>query len=699
MRGGDERDATRGTERAEVEARVGARWWRVPSRMADNVGIEPRPPLRVSAMNIADGSVSDDEFQRLDGVLSSIQAQINAISSGPAVPISTSNGGFGVRVDTGLTPGYVARVSAGGAIQIAALAASDVPALAASKITAGTDNYVLTSVSGVSTWAAAASGGVALGDTPTWTGVHTFLKTAIGTAQTADLTIQNTTAAAAGAQQYSPGLVLEGRGWATGAGASQASQWLLQNRPVQGTTLLQDLVLYSSINGAAYTEALKIGQVGTYTSIATTGSQGLAIVGGNAAHVYLQSNAGGYTYVQSYGGGKVILTGTAGVELQWDTTRYLDIGVSDSTMVTLATGVPFNGKGGIQFMRTEVLMMDIGVTSASNVTLAGGKSFVAAAGSGALNFGSASGDTTLGTGNFSATLALNKTISLVAQGASGTVTVRATDGQLNLSAGLDANVDAGTALNLAPSSATSVVINRNSGGATTIGGQGQIFKVAGTTVADIGITSASSFTLAANKGLTFAAGSGSFNAGSASGDTTLGTGSVVWNGAANKTAGFTGSGASAIVGMATTNSYALVYDQVINISAGTSGVHLQSSGSDILVTTSTGATVSTGKVLALDSGTATGSGLAVTLNKQVGVITTESLSTPAQTSDTYTINNSLVSSSSRIFCQAMKGANTVPYALTNVTPGSGFFTVQIYNLYPSGGGALNGTVVFSFLIL
>lgn len=134
----------------------------------------------------------------------------------------------------------------------------------------------------------------------------------------------------------------------------------------------------------------------------------------------------------------------------------------------------------------------------------------------------------------------------------------------------------------------------------------------------------------------------------------------------------------------------------------TGGTYLYKSSTlvaDFGVTSPTALTMATGTKLTLDSGTATGSGLAVTLNKQVGVITTEALTTGAQTSDTYTVTNSLVSSSSRIFCQPMKGSNTVPYALLNVTPGTGSFTIQIYNLYPAGGGALNGTVVFSFKIL
>ena len=97
---------------------------------------------------------------------------------------------------------------------------------------------------------------------PTWTGAHVFRKTAIGTAQTAEVTVQNSTAAALGAQQFSPGLVLEGQGWNNGSNASHATDWLVQDRPVQGNPVTHELVFWSAINGAAYTEVAKLTQTG-----------------------------------------------------------------------------------------------------------------------------------------------------------------------------------------------------------------------------------------------------------------------------------------------------------------------------------------------------------------------------------------------------------------------------------------------------
>jgi hypothetical protein len=59
----------------------------------------------------------------------------------------------------------------------------------------------------------------------------------LGTTPTALLTLRNTTAAAAGAQQVSPSIVLEGQGWKTTATAASQTVRFRQNvLPVQGTT-------------------------------------------------------------------------------------------------------------------------------------------------------------------------------------------------------------------------------------------------------------------------------------------------------------------------------------------------------------------------------------------------------------------------------------------------------------------------------
>ena len=76
----------------------------------------------------------------------------------------------------------------------------------------------------------------------------------IATAQTIGLTNTNTTAAAAGAQQYSPMQAFIGQGWKTDAtAASQAVAFAQQTRPVQGTAAPSALfdILYA-VNGGSY---------------------------------------------------------------------------------------------------------------------------------------------------------------------------------------------------------------------------------------------------------------------------------------------------------------------------------------------------------------------------------------------------------------------------------------------------------------
>lgn len=102
-------------------------------------------------------------------------------------------------------------------------------------------------------------GGVAVGDSPTWTGVHTFKKDSIGTGQTGDIKVENTTAAADGAQQFSPIVELVGQGWQTNGPASEEVKWGVQIRPVEGAAHPDsELVFFQSVNGGSYKEIYSI---------------------------------------------------------------------------------------------------------------------------------------------------------------------------------------------------------------------------------------------------------------------------------------------------------------------------------------------------------------------------------------------------------------------------------------------------------
>jgi|SRR6184192_1028058 len=102
--------------------------------------------------------------------------------------------------------------------------------------------------------------------------------------------------------------------------------------------------------------------------------------------------------------------------------------------------------------------------------------------------------------------------------------------------------------------------------------------------------------------------------------------------------------------------------------------------------------------LSNQSSTATGSGAAETCNAQSGVITTESLSTASGAVSTRTLTNSFITAASLVFVQIMGGSNTTVVGVTAFVSAvaAGSATIKIANI---SGSALNGTIVYSFLVL
>lgn len=114
-----------------------------------------------------------------------------------------------------------------------------------------------------------------------------------------------------------------------------------------------------------------------------------------------------------------------------------------------------------------------------------------------------------------------------------------------------------------------------------------------------------------------------------------------------------------------------------------------------LLTANAGVTLGAGSNVTLDSGTATASSGAATLNKQGGIITTESLTTAAAAAYTLTLTNSVITATSRVSVSVDNGTNSagIPVVST-ITPSSGQVIIKIYNLHASA--ALNGTLKISF---
>ncbi len=121
---------------------------------------------------------------------------------------------------------------------------------------------------------ATATGGFGVSGGDLTSGTYIETTDAIATAQTVGVSVINTTAAAAGVQQYSPVLELEGQGWKTDATAeTQEVKWGFQTRPVQGTANPTGILdILSSINGSAYSAKATLTSAGVLTATTFVGA-------------------------------------------------------------------------------------------------------------------------------------------------------------------------------------------------------------------------------------------------------------------------------------------------------------------------------------------------------------------------------------------------------------------------------------------
>lgn len=183
-------------------------------------------------------------------------------------------------------------------------------------------------------WGAAAGASWLLASGGTLTGANTITGTTtnilkaifagLGTTQTdgAGLWLSNTTAAAAGAQQRSPGLVFEGQGWKTNAtAASQSVKWIIDALPIQAAANpTVNLTFSNSINGGAYSQVATLASSGVFTAGQfTTNSGNVTWLGGQTI-----TTGGGTMSINTLGGTNATLlsiipqasiTGTSGTQV------------------------------------------------------------------------------------------------------------------------------------------------------------------------------------------------------------------------------------------------------------------------------------------------------------------------------------------------------------------------------------------------
>lgn len=166
-----------------------------------------------------------------------------------------------ITLGTGLTMSGTTLNASGGGITIGT-----------TTITSGTNGRFLYDNSGVVGEATVTGtlGNVVLSDTPTLTTPNittsaTLTRTSIGTTSADGLVLTNTTAAAAGAQQYSPRLRFTAQGWKTNStAASQTVDWIAENQPIQGAANPKTVfALLSQVNAGGYVSQLEVRPFGT----------------------------------------------------------------------------------------------------------------------------------------------------------------------------------------------------------------------------------------------------------------------------------------------------------------------------------------------------------------------------------------------------------------------------------------------------
>lgn len=174
----------------------------------------------------------------------------------------------------------------------------------------------------------------------------------VGTGSSDGLVSLNSTAAAAGAQQYSPVIRLTGYGWKTNAtAASQQVDFALQTQPVQGAAAPTSAIHFlSQINA------------GGYTSVARITSSGLVYCGGVQASGDIDTSGRLYSssYVQSSGP----LYGTS-----YDATSAVAITIGAATAASVGVG---RAAGSVGFFGTTPTTKQTSVEALTNSVTVGG---------------------------------------------------------------------------------------------------------------------------------------------------------------------------------------------------------------------------------------------------------------------------------------------------------------------------------------
>lgn len=273
-------------------------------------------------------------------------------------------------------------------------------------ITSGTNTRILYNNSGVvGEYTLTGTGTVvAMQTAPTLLTTATLSRDGIGAASTDGVILENATAAAAGAQQWSPRIRLTGQGWKTTAtAASQTMDWAIENRTVQGTTnAYSDLAFSLQTNGGGYSDRMRLsyGSAGpdktylylidpvqgtvsaTVTSATWVFNQTVGSVGnlgaGNGFGTIAASSANGFVFTQASSSFGIVFSATGGkaVEVRNGTNAGIFKVSNTFTSASNFEAATFNWASNVFHIGTEttggtarVLSIDYGGTTTSAISV------------------------------------------------------------------------------------------------------------------------------------------------------------------------------------------------------------------------------------------------------------------------------------------------------------------------------------------
>ena len=193
--------------------------------------------------------------------------------------------------------------------------------------------------------------------TPAITTSATITNNSLGTSTAAGIELTNTTAAAAGAQQYSPCLLLTSQGWKTNStAASQSTNWCVQNQSVQGAANpTTNLMFANQVNGGGYANVWVMRSAPSVGFLGSDSATDVATISrsGDVASLTLQanlSNTRGVTLTPNNS------TGVANFTSPINAGISVNLGVSTSgVQISGSAGMATNYLGqGINVGRTNV---------------------------------------------------------------------------------------------------------------------------------------------------------------------------------------------------------------------------------------------------------------------------------------------------------------------------------------------------------